>query len=138
MTLLTERRAELDRYHLHRQGHSANVRIQGRTDSPEDHAGNGTHREPAVGHGTGGQNLDGKEDLAAGKRNAADYQKKGGVRMKGAWKNTSRYVYCPNIKRKIGRRVTLMDRIRRRRAQKRNVIDVFPICGYDNPVYPGK
>ena len=65
---------------LHRQGHSENVRIQGRTDSPEDHAGNGTHREPAVGHGTGGQNLDGKEDLAAGKRNAADYQKKGGVR----------------------------------------------------------
>ena len=51
---------------------------------------------------------------------------------------TGRYCYCPMTAKRIGRRVTLMDRIRRRRAQKRNVIDVFPICGYDNPVYPGK
>ena len=48
----------------------------------------------------------------------------------------SRYCYCPMTARKIGRRVTLFDRIRRRRAQKRNIIDVFPICGYENPVYP--
>lgn len=50
----------------------------------------------------------------------------------------SRYCYYPMTAKRIGRRVTLLDRIRKRRAQKRNRIDVFPICGYGSPVYPGK
>lgn len=58
--------------------------------------------------------------------------------MKSAWKRTGRYVYCPMTAKRIGRRVTLFDRIRRRQAQKRNIVDVFPICGYNPPVYPGK
>jgi hypothetical protein len=39
--------------------------------------------------------------------------------------------------RRIGRRVTLAERIRRhfRRIDRP---DVFPICGYNAPVYPGK
>ena len=53
---------------------------------------------------------------------------------------TGRYVYCPMTSKRIGRRVTLFDRIRRRRALKRTagMIDVFPICGYNAPVFPGK
>ena len=51
---------------------------------------------------------------------------------------TSRYVYCPMTSRRIGRRMGLLARIRRSMAQKRNVIDVFPVCGYNAPVYPGK
>ena len=50
----------------------------------------------------------------------------------------SRYCYCPMTAKRIGRRVTIIDRIRRRMAQKRNVIDVFPICGYNTPIFPGK
>lgn len=51
----------------------------------------------------------------------------------------SRYCYCPMTAKKIGRRVTLMDRIRRRRAIKRNGYpDLYPIAGYYAPVYPGK
>lgn len=72
------------------------------------------------------------EHLAAGKRNPANAEKKGGVNMK------SRYCYCPMTAKKIGRRVTLFDRIRRRKALKRNIFDVFPTCGYNSPVYPGK
>lgn len=49
-----------------------------------------------------------------------------------------RYCYCPMTPKRIGRRVTLMDRIRRRQAQKRNVADLFPICGYNAPIMPGK
>lgn len=52
---------------------------------------------------------------------------------------TSRYVYCPMTAKRIGRRVTLFDRIRRNRAIRRACKpDVFPICGYNAPVYPGK
>jgi hypothetical protein len=40
--------------------------------------------------------------------------------------------------KRIGRRVTLFDRIRRRRAMKQTGFDVFPVCGYHTPVYPGK
>ena len=58
--------------------------------------------------------------------------------MRKAWKRTSRYVYCPMVTKKIGRRVTLMDRIRRRRAVRMGVVDVFPICGFNSPIYPGK
>ena len=50
----------------------------------------------------------------------------------------SRYCYCPMTAKRIGRRTTLMERIRRRMAQKRNECDLFPVCGYNSPVYPGK
>ena len=46
----------------------------------------------------------------------------------------SRYCYNPMTAKRIGRRVTLMDRIRRRRYLKRMRPDVFPVCGYNAPV----
>lgn len=49
-----------------------------------------------------------------------------------------RYCYCPMTARRIGRRVTLFDRIRRNRAQKRNAYDLYPVVGYNAPIYPGK
>ena len=57
--------------------------------------------------------------------------------MRKAWKRTSRYVYCPMVTKKIGRRVTLMDRIRKRRI-RREQPDLFMVTGYYAPVYPGK
>lgn len=50
----------------------------------------------------------------------------------------SRYCYSPMVAKKIGRRVTLVDRIRRRIAMRKNAPDVFPICGYNAPIYPNK
>ena len=51
----------------------------------------------------------------------------------------SRYCYCPMTSKRIGRRVTLMDRIRRRRAMKRRTLpDLYTIIGYNAPIYPGK
>lgn len=49
---------------------------------------------------------------------------------------TSRYVYCPMTSKRIGRRVTIMSRIRR--WLNRREPDMFPIIGYNGPVYPGK
>lgn len=49
----------------------------------------------------------------------------------------SRYCFNPMTARRIGRRVTLIDRIRRNRARAKTP-DVFPICGYNAPIYPGK
>ena len=49
----------------------------------------------------------------------------------------SRYCYCPMTAKKIGRRVTLLDRIRKRMI-RRNAPDLFPVCSYYPPVYPGK
>ena len=52
---------------------------------------------------------------------------------------TSRYVVCPMTAKRIGRRVTLLDRIRRSRARrKQERPDVFEIIGYCSPIYPGK
>lgn len=51
---------------------------------------------------------------------------------------TSRYCYCPEVYKKLGRHVGWLTRIRRRRAMIRAIPDVFPICGYNQPVYPGK
>ena len=48
----------------------------------------------------------------------------------------SRYCYCPMTAKRIGRRLTLIERIRRRR--RRNVPDLFPRVGYNAPVFPGK
>lgn len=50
----------------------------------------------------------------------------------------SRYCYCPMTARKIGRRMTIIDRIRRNRAMKRNAADVYRVTGFNAPVYPGK
>lgn len=49
----------------------------------------------------------------------------------------SRYIYCPMTAKRIGRRVTLLERIRRdfRRCAKP---DVFTVTGYNAPIYPGK
>lgn len=51
----------------------------------------------------------------------------------------SRYCYNPMTPKKVGRRVTLMDRIRRSRARrKREQTDVFEIIGYCAPIIPHK
>ena len=49
---------------------------------------------------------------------------------------TSRYVFCPMTAKKIGRRVSLMTRIKRFFSRP-EAPDVFPVTGYYNPVYPG-
>ena len=52
---------------------------------------------------------------------------------------TSRYVFCPMTSKRIGRRVTILDRIRRRRAIRRqNRPDLYMVTGYFAPVYPRK
>ena len=72
-------------------------------------------------------------DAPAGISNAADIKKKGGVNVKG------RYCYNPMTPRKIGRRVTLADRIRRAIARsKAEKPDVYEIIGYSAPIIPGK
>ena len=51
----------------------------------------------------------------------------------------SRYCYNPMATRKIGRRVTLMDRLHRAMAKRRQAQpDVFEIIGYCAPIYPHK
>ena len=50
-----------------------------------------------------------------------------------------RYVYYPMTAKRIGRRMTLMDRIRRNRAIRRQCKpDMYPVTGFGSPVYPGK
>lgn len=51
----------------------------------------------------------------------------------------SRYCYCPMTSRRIGKRLTLWERIKRdfRKASKPRP-DVFQICGYNQPMFPGK
>lgn len=50
---------------------------------------------------------------------------------------TGRYCYCPMTSRRIGRRVTLLYRIRK--ALRRTTrADVYEIIGYCAPIYPGK
>lgn len=49
----------------------------------------------------------------------------------------SRYCYNPMTPKRIGRRVTLADRIRRA-WKKSEKPDVFEIIGYCAPIYPGK
>lgn len=51
---------------------------------------------------------------------------------------TSRYCYCPMTAKRIGRRMSILDRIRRRRAMARQIPDLFQVIGYNAPVYPGK
>ena len=51
----------------------------------------------------------------------------------------SRYCYCPMTARRIGRRVTLLDRIRKHLAMKRREKpDMYQVTGFCTPVYPGK
>ena len=49
----------------------------------------------------------------------------------------SRYCYSPAVYKKIGRRVTLLDKLRKR-FRKQEKPDLFPICGYNAPIYPSK
>ena len=50
-----------------------------------------------------------------------------------------RYIYTPYVAHKIGRRVTLIDRIRRWNAMRRvEQPDLMMVTGYFNPVYPRK
>lgn len=52
---------------------------------------------------------------------------------------TSRYCFCPMTAKRIGRRVTLIDMLRKRRALKRMAKpDLFPVTGFYEPVYPRK
>lgn len=50
----------------------------------------------------------------------------------------SRYCYNPMTPKKLGRRVTLLDRIRRARAQRRNQPDLYEVGGYYPAVFPRK
>lgn len=48
-----------------------------------------------------------------------------------------RYIYTPAAGRKIGRRLTLIERIRRWRLLRRQETpDVYMVTGYCQPVYP--
>lgn len=52
---------------------------------------------------------------------------------------TSRYCYCPMTNGHIGRRVTIIDRIRKwrnERKRRNNEPDVFTVTGYYPPYYP--
>lgn len=49
----------------------------------------------------------------------------------------SRYCTNPAVYGRIGRRVTLIERIRRR-FRRAEQPDLFPIVGYFAPIYPGK
>lgn len=50
---------------------------------------------------------------------------------------TSRYCNNPAVFGRIGRRVTLIERIRRR-FRRVEQPDVYEIIGYCAPIYPGK
>lgn len=50
---------------------------------------------------------------------------------------TGRYVYCPMTAKRVGRRVTILDRIRRR-FRARSVPDMFCVTGFEQPIYPAK
>ena len=49
----------------------------------------------------------------------------------------SRYCYNPMTAKRIGRRVTLIDRLRKRLMRRENP-DLFRVTGFNAPVYPGK
>ena len=53
----------------------------------------------------------------------------------------SRYCYSPMAGKKIGRRVTMMDRFRRwknERENRKDESDVYRVTGFFQPIYPGK
>ena len=49
---------------------------------------------------------------------------------------TSRYCYCPMTSKRLCRRVSLMDKLRR--WVRRREPDVYEVGGYYAPIYPGK
>ena len=54
---------------------------------------------------------------------------------------TSRYCYCPEVYKRIGKRMSLADRFRRwkkQREDRRNAPDLFMVTGYNAPIYPSK
>ena len=53
----------------------------------------------------------------------------------------SRYCYSPMAGKKIGRRVSMMDRFRRwknERENRKDEPDVYRVTGFFQPSYPGK
>lgn len=52
---------------------------------------------------------------------------------------TSRYCYCPMTSKRLGRRVTIADRFRKWKANRRRPkADLYMVTGFNAPVYPGK
>ena len=50
-----------------------------------------------------------------------------------------RYCFYPMTAKRIGRRMTILDRIRRNRAKKRmEQPDLYIVGNYYAPIYPGK
>ena len=51
----------------------------------------------------------------------------------------SRYCYNPCTVKRVGKRMTILDRIRRRRAIKRQARpDLYPVTGYYPMIHPEK
>ena len=50
----------------------------------------------------------------------------------------SRYCYCPMTAKRIGRRMTPADRLRRWLTVRRDRSEGYPFGDYNSPVYPGK
>ena len=48
----------------------------------------------------------------------------------------SRYIYCPMTAKRIGRKVTVLDRIRRW-YHKPKKPDLYMVTGFNAPIYPG-
>ena len=48
----------------------------------------------------------------------------------------SRYIYCPMTAKRIGRRVTILDRLRRW-AKRHEKPDLYMVTGFNAPIYPG-
>lgn len=54
---------------------------------------------------------------------------------------TSRYCYCPMTSKRLSMKITLADKVKRffRRIEIRRIEpDLYPIVGYNAPVFPGK
>ena len=54
---------------------------------------------------------------------------------------TGRYCYCPMTAKRLGHRMTIVDRFhrwQRIRRDRRNAPDLYPVIGYNAPIYPGK
>lgn len=76
------------------------------------------------------------QDIAARKHDAGNGTE-GGENMA----ETGRYIYCPMTAKRIGKRMTIADRIRRWqriRRERKHEPDLFLATGYARPVYPGK
>ena len=50
---------------------------------------------------------------------------------------TGRWVFCPMTSKRLCRRITLMERIRRR-FRKVERPDLYMVCNFNQPIFPGK